>query len=113
MPLVYFQQLDQIDTSSVANFADTNDNARAYPVLSLQCVWSGVTGIQPAFKLQASNDGTNFDDIPYYTHTTVGAADSHTFQLDNYSALYYRVQITTASTTGALDVYVFGNAKGR
>ncbi len=70
---------------------------------AVQCVWASVTGIQPVFKLQTSNDNSNWDDVSGASTTTTGASGSSTFRSDHLVAKYGRVYVSTTSTAGTLD----------
>lgn len=101
---------DSFDTDNTANVSDSFP-ARDWDNLSFQLIFSGITGTQPAVKLQASNNETNWDDVPGATHTTTAASESKTFQILGSAAEFYRWKVTTASTTGALVIEASVNGR--
>lgn len=100
-------------TGTGINLSSTNNEVyngcAPYPHISFHYVWASVTGSAAAFKLQASNDGTNWDDVSGYTGVTSGASGSGGWQLSGFSPIFYRILVTSASTTGTLTVVVSGN----
>jgi len=99
------------DLDSLSNVSDTFE-AQEWPNISFQLVFASITGPQPAVKLQASNDETNWDDVSGATHTTSGAAESHTWWVAPSMGKQYRVAITTAATTGTCVVTAICNGRG-
>lgn len=69
---------------------------------SVQWVFGSITGTQPAYKLQSSNDGTNWDDVSGAAYTTLAASGSHTVHFSGIAGTLLRTAISTASTTGTL-----------
>jgi len=69
---------------------------------SVQCVWAGVTGTQPVFALQTSNNGANWDAMEDASETTVGATGSNTWYIMPIVSRYSRIAVTTASSAGTL-----------
>lgn len=109
-------QIDTDDLNSTDSFTSSLGEISPYQNFSIQCVWSAIVGVQPAFKLQATVDGTNWEDIPGANHVTTGASGSVTFNLSNFVTNQIRATITTASTSGKLDVRLLANGadgKGR
>ena len=92
----------QIQTTSTNNTTDSVGIA-PYSQFSVQLVWASITGAQPAFKVQTSNNGTNWDDTSGATHTTSGASGSHTIYVSGATGRLARVAVSTASTTGTMD----------
>ncbi len=92
----------QIATHTAKNATSTIPLGRDQSA-SVQCAWASVTGIQPVFALQTSNDNTNWDTVTSQTTTTTGASGSSTFRVDPLIARYGRVYVTTTSTAGTLD----------
>jgi len=103
----YYKVGNTIDLSAANSY--TFSGCAAHQVMSFQYVWSSVVGAAAAFKLQASNDNSNFDDISGVTGATSGASGSGSWQIDGYSAMFYRVLVTSASTSGNLVVTASGN----
>lgn len=96
---------DSIDLSGT-NSA-TFSGVSPYPNINFQYVWSSMTGAA-SFKLQASNDNSNWDDTGH-SGTTSGASGSDSWQLDGFSAAFYRVLVTSTATAGTLVVTASGN----
>lgn len=67
----------------------------------IQCVWASASG-SPAYKLQASNNGTNWNDIPDTATTVSGAAGSSFWLISPIIANYAKI-IMTATNSGTLD----------
>jgi hypothetical protein len=67
----------------------------------VQCVWATATG-SPAYKLQVSNDNTNWNDVSSMTATVSGAAGSSFWTVSPFVANYAKILITTTGT-GTLD----------
>ena len=103
----YYKVGDSIDLSGANSY--TFSGTAPYQNISFQYVWASVVGAASDFKLQASNDNSNFDDVTGYTASTSGASGSGSFQITGYSALFYRVLVTSASTSGSLVVTASGN----
>lgn len=72
-----------------------------YQSVGIQCVWSGASG-SPAYKLQVSNNASNWDDIASATQTVSGAAGSSFWMASPLIANYAKVLITTTGV-GNLD----------
>ena len=105
-------QIDTDDTNNTESFVELSP----YQNYGIQCAWSDVVGTQPEFKLQASVDSVNWEDIPGANQVTTGASGSVTFQIANFVTNQIRALITTASTSGKLDVRLLANGadgKGR
>ena len=93
--------LSQISTNSTNN--TDSISLGPYQSGSIQCVWSSVTGTQPVYKLQFSNDNSNWDDVSGASTTTSGASGSSTWIVDPIISLSARILISTTSTTGNLN----------
>lgn len=87
----------------------TFDGTAPYENLNFQYVWSSVVGAASSFKLQVSNDNSNWDDVSGVTGATSGASGSASWQLTGYSGAFFRVLVTSASTSGNLVVTASGN----
>lgn len=74
-----------------------------YTVGTIQVVWASITGTG-SFKLQASNDGTNWNDISGATGSTSGAAGSTSFHQSSLPGLFIKLIITSAASAGTLDI---------
>lgn len=103
----FYKVATTIDLSA-AN-STTFEGTAPFPNISFQYVWSSVVGAASSFKLQSSNDNSNFDDMTGYTGTTSGGSGSGSWQITGYSFLFYRVLVTSASTSGNLIVTASGN----
>ena len=100
------------DGSDVVTVAQVNTDTVAgteaiplgpYQAGSVQCIWASVTGVQPVFALQLSNNNSNWDTLSSATTTTTGAAGSSTWIVDPFVSRYARIYISTTSTTGNLN----------
>lgn len=60
---------------------------------SIQLVYSGA-GISGSFKLQASNDGENWDDVTN-SEQVISGPDSFTTNVDAFHSKYFRVSVTS------------------
>jgi hypothetical protein len=79
-----------------------------YDAASFQCAWAAVTGTQPQYKLQVSNDATNWDDVSGVTTITTSTSGSDTWVVDPIPVRKARIAVTTASTTGTLTCTAVG-----
>lgn len=92
----------QILTTSTSNVTESFPLG-PFQNSSFQCVWGAVTGTQPQYKLQFSNNNSNWDDVPNATTITTGTSGSETWIVWPVPSTSARVNVTTASTTGTLD----------
>ena len=90
-----------ISTTTTDSVSDTFPLGR-YDQTSFQCVWASVTGTQPQFKLQVTNDTTNWDDVAGAATVTTGGSGSSTWLFQGLPSRQARVKISTASTAGTL-----------
>ena len=97
------------DTDNVTNLSE-EFYLRDYVNVSFQLVFADLVGVQPAVKLQQTNDGTNWDDTGI-THTTTAANESTTKLIVGTTASAYRWKVTTASTSGTCVVTAVGNGR--
>lgn len=85
-------------------------NASAIPTsssegLSLQAIWTGGTAAG-TIKLQASNNGTDWSDLPG-TSQTVAGAGSFLWNLYSIFFQYVRIKFVRSAGTGTLNANVF------
>lgn len=103
------QYRDNSDLVTMSQISTTGTNSTTaldlglYQSGSIQCVWAAVTGTQPIYKLQVSNNNSNWDDVSGASTVTVGAAGSGTWMLSPIVSRYARISVATASSTGTLD----------
>lgn len=102
--------VDTIQTTTTANYSDTIPLG-TFSDMSVQCDWASVTGTQPQYSLQTSNDGSNWDTLSGALTVTTGASGSETWIIDSIPVKNARVKITTASTTGTLDCTAIAHGK--
>ena len=93
--------------SLAASYTDTARNFLGIKSCSFQVVWATADAVDATIKLQASLDGTNFED--YGTaYTMNAAAGNHAFAITDRGALqYFRIVYTKGSnTTGTMNIYL-------
>jgi hypothetical protein len=90
-----------IITSTTNSYTD-NFGLGPFESASIQCHWESVTGTQPVYGLQLSNDGTYWEDITTSVTTTDTASGSDMWLISPIPAKYGRVKILTNSTAGFL-----------
>ncbi len=88
--------LDATSTSSKVTFP-----INSAVMVTVQVVAASLTGTV-AFKLQSSNDGTNFDDITGATSSIATTAGSTSIHLSSPPGLYCRLQVTAAGGAGTI-----------
>lgn len=74
---------------------------------SIQSVYSGTPS--GTLKLQGSNDGTNYDDVPSASSALTGSAGSSLWNLSNIYFKYIRVVWTRTGGTGSVTSSYFDN----
>lgn len=99
-----------IQTHTAGNVTDTF-YLSFYQSASIQCAWADVGGTTPEYKLQFSNDNSNWDDVSGVTTVTTGSSGSDTWLMEPVSVRYSRVNVSTASTTGTLDCIAVGHGE--
>lgn len=80
----------------------------------VQLVWTGAS-VDGEFKIQVSNDSgdsenvTNWEDLllPVTSVVTASGADSHTWNVANLMASWFRIVFTRTSGTGTITVATF------
>lgn len=92
----------QILTTSTSNVTESFVLG-PFQSASFQCAWASVTGTAPQYKLQLSNDNSNWDDLAGAVTITSGTSGSDMLIIDPIPAKLARVNVSTASTTGTLD----------
>lgn len=95
----------QVTSSQIATTAansTTPVDLGPYQAGAVQCAWAAVTGTQPAYKLQVSNNQSNWDDVSGAATTTTSSSGSATYMVDPFVARQARILITTTGT-GTLD----------
>lgn len=99
-----------ISTNTTGSVTDTFPLG-PFEDLSVQCIWAGVTGTQPQYKLQVSNDASNWDDIVGALVVTTNASGSDTLIVDSIPVRNARIKVSTASTDGTLDCTAVGQGR--
>ena len=82
------------------NSSDTAPSA-GFLQCTVQAVWASITGTA-VFKLQSSNNGSNWDDIPGATGSTSGTAGSLSIHLSTLPGTAIRLTITSAAGAGTI-----------
>lgn len=95
-------------TAPVIVTTTTNSVTDTFPfgpfsTTSFQCAWASVTGTNPVYILQVTNDGTNWDDVSGATTTITSTSGSETWIVSPLPVKSARIKVSTASTTGTLD----------
>lgn len=107
-----FASTEYRDGSDIVTTAQINTNAVGatesiplgpYQAAGVQCVWASVTGTQPIYKLQTTNDDSNWDNVTGASTTTTGGSGSATYLIEPLVARYARIYVSTTSTTGTLN----------
>jgi hypothetical protein len=94
------------DASASANWA-VSEPIAGHSNLSCQVVWSGFDASNSVFKMQVSNDGSNWDDVSGLTETVGSAAGSTTFRDTDFLEKEARLNYTKNSvTTGTVNAYI-------
>lgn len=102
----YREDSTLISLSQISTTATNNTDSISlgpYQSGSIQCVWAAVSGTQPVYKLQFSNNNSNWDDVSGASTTTSGASGSGTWIVDPIISLSARILVSTTSTTGTLN----------
>jgi hypothetical protein len=93
--------------SLAADYTDTARNFTGIKTVSYQVIWTSADAVDATVKLQASLDGTNFEDYGT-TYTMNAAAGNHAFAITDRGALqYFRIVYSHGSnTTGTMNIYL-------
>lgn len=103
--------MQQIQTTLIGNVTNTI-TAGAVTHISIQCVHASVAQPQQiTYKLQVSNDESNWDDLAGATSTTTGASGSSTLIIDPFVMEYARINISNSSLVGTLDCKATGRRR--
>lgn len=97
------EDLDATDASS--NFSSEVPVVRGEQV-TLQLVWTGVTSGTATVQVQASVDGTNWDDISGASLTTSGTSGSDSYHAISVPGAYWRLSVTAAASAGTATGYI-------
>lgn len=74
-----------------------------YNQCAVQLVWSGLDSAVGTFRLKASNDGTNWENLTTFPYTMISASDNHLFNMYQIGYGYMQVAYGAVSnTTGTL-----------
>lgn len=82
-----------------------------YENVSIQCRWSGVGGSGATYRLENSNDETNWDAVSGTSTVTTGDGGSSTMILDPFPVRFGRIRVTSSAGSGNLDCIAI--AQGR
>lgn len=79
----------------------------SYDILSIQCVHASHDDTS-TWKIQVSNDGTNYDDYTNATATTTSTSGSTSIDIDPFPYHYVRITVseTDANSSATLTPYV-------
>lgn len=93
-------------TSDALDATSTSSKATAPlglgTMVTVQAVTDGSFSGTVAFKLQASNDNVNWDDIPSATSSIASASASSSIEVINAPGAYVRFQVTSAGGGGTV-----------
>lgn len=101
--------LDQFDiTESTNPRVSESIPAGSFSSISVQCRHSSVGGSSATYRVESSNNNTNWDVVSGSSVTTTGDAGSNTVVLDPFPMRFARVRVTTSATAGDLDCIALG-----
>lgn len=76
---------------------------------AIQAKWSNQVGLAGSIKLQASNDGSNWEDVASSSQTFAGNGQ---FLWNVTTAFYRYVRVVATITGGSANFEINGNSKG-
>lgn len=97
---------------TAANNSDEFTDLEAFQNISIQGVWSGVSGGPPVVTIQQSIDGVNWVDIAGATLTTAGASGNAVVNLSVKSVKKLRGRVSTTGTGGTMVLTLNANGSG-
>lgn len=103
----YLNQREKIVSGATMSASFTTDIVyRNYGYGALQVVWSSSNGGNASFRLQASVDGTNFNDITSSAITILSGSSNQVYRLRQIGEEVIRCVYSMVSNTGgSIDIW--------